>query len=245
MKETRLYDDLAAWWPLLSAPGEYAEEAGYYRDILVEACDPRTVLELGSGGGNNAYHLKRHFELTLVDLSPGMLAVSRALNPDCDHRAGDMRSVRLGREFDAVFIHDAVMYLTTEEDLFRALETAFVHCRPGGAVLIAPDDVLETFRPETSTGGHDGDGRSLRYIQWSCAPEPGSPSFTVDFAYLLREGSAPVRVVSDRHEQGLFPRRLWLELCSKAGFEAEVRSVVHSELAPRKSELFLCRRPRL
>ena len=101
MDTPRLYSELAEWWPLLSAPGDYDEEAGYFRELLVEACNPRTVLELGSGGGNNASHLKRHFDLTLVDRSPQMLAVSRALNPECEHVAGDMRSIRLGRQFDA------------------------------------------------------------------------------------------------------------------------------------------------
>jgi len=50
----------------------------------------------------------------LVDKSPGMLEVSRALNPECEHVEGDMRTVRLGREFDLVFVHDAVAYMAKE-----------------------------------------------------------------------------------------------------------------------------------
>ena len=98
----KLYDDLFTWWPLLSAPEEYAEEAAFYERMLVGASAraPQTLLELGSGGGNNASHLKARFNMTLVDRSPGMLEVSRALNPECDHRVGDMRTVRLGRQFD-------------------------------------------------------------------------------------------------------------------------------------------------
>ena len=42
---------------------------------------PETLLELGSGGGNNASFLKMRFDMTLVDLSPGMLEVSRAALP--------------------------------------------------------------------------------------------------------------------------------------------------------------------
>jgi ubiquinone/menaquinone biosynthesis C-methylase UbiE len=125
----KLYEQLASWWPLLSSPDEYAEEAAFYARTLSAACElpPRTVLELGSGGGNNASHMKAQFSMVLVDRSPGMLAVSRALNPECEHVEGDMREVRLGRLFDAVFVHDAITYMTTSEDLQRALETAFVH----------------------------------------------------------------------------------------------------------------------
>ena len=73
MTTARLYTDLAAWWPLLSAPADYAEEAAFYRQLLDEAIAPpaRTLLELGSGGGNNASHLKAHFDMTLVDRSAG------------------------------------------------------------------------------------------------------------------------------------------------------------------------------
>jgi trans-aconitate methyltransferase len=76
---------------------------------------------------------KARFSVVLVDRSPGMLEVSRALNPECDHVEGDMRTVRLGRQFDCVFVHDAVCYMTTEADLRAAIETAYVHCAPGGA----------------------------------------------------------------------------------------------------------------
>src|SRR2546422_366442 len=124
----KLYGELASWFHLLSAPPDYAEEAEFARKLLVEACStpPQTVLELGSGGGNNASHLKAHFQMTLVDIAQGMLDLSLTLNPECEHLMGDMRTVRLGRLFDAVFVHDAVMYMTTEEELRRSIETAFI-----------------------------------------------------------------------------------------------------------------------
>src|SRR4029453_5363975 len=121
----RLYRELAEWWPVLPAPHEDPEEAEDYRRLLVESSggEAREVLELGSGGGNNASHLKAHFGLTLVDRSQQMLAVSRRLNPECEHVEGDMRSVRLGRTFDAVFVHDAIAYMTTEDDLRAVFAT--------------------------------------------------------------------------------------------------------------------------
>src|SRR5262249_26133738 len=100
----RIYTDLAEWFHLLTAPGEYAEEAEFYFRTLVEAAGapPKTLLELGSGGGNNAWHYKRYVQATLVDLSEQMLALSRGLNPKCEHVQGDMRTLRPGRVFDAV-----------------------------------------------------------------------------------------------------------------------------------------------
>jgi SAM-dependent methyltransferase len=220
----KLYDELAAWWPLLSAPADYAEEADFIRRFLLDSCQhsPRTLLELGSGGGNNASHLKHHFQMTLVDLSAGMLAVSRALNPECEHLPGDMRLVRLGRQFDAVFIHDAIDYMTSLADLRRAIETTYLHCRSGGAALFAPDHTREIFSLSTDHGGHDGEGRSLRYLEWTYDPDESDSTYIMDFAYLLREGSEQVRVEHDRHICGLFSRAEWLRLLSDVGFEAKM-----------------------
>jgi SAM-dependent methyltransferase len=188
------------------------------------------VLELGSGGGNNASHMKKHFDLTLVDLSPSMLAVSRRLNPQLPHHQGDMRSVRLGQTFDAVFIHDAVDYMTSEDDLRAVLQTVRAHLNPGGMVLLCPDDTRETFREKTSNGGHDGDGRSLRYLEWTYDPDPTDTTAVVDFAYLLREGQQQVRALYDRHIFGLFSRQVWLRLLQEAGFSPQPRPFDHSEV---------------
>ena len=158
MAALKLYTDFAEWWPLMSAPEDYEEEATFYFNAMQEAASGRitSVLELGSGGGNNASFMKRRVkELVLVDLSDGMLAHSRKLNPECEHHVGDMRSVRLKKQFDAVFVHDAVQYMTTEHDLAAAIATAAVHCMPGGVALFAPDHVRETFQPGTNCGGHD------------------------------------------------------------------------------------------
>lgn len=244
-EEPRLYGDLAPWWPLMSAPEEYVEEAAFYGQAVVDGCErpPRTCLELGSGGGNNASHMKARFAMTLVEPSPGMLEVSRRLNPDCEHVQGDMRDVRLGRRFDCVFVHDAVTYMTTEADLRRAIETAWVHCEPGGAALFAPDHVRENFRSSTDHGGNDGGKEGLRYLSWTWDPDPADGTYVVDYAYLLRSADGTVRVVHDRHVEGLFSRADWLRLLSEAGFRPGVVPFDHSELEPGTYEVFVARKP--
>jgi len=228
-----LYGELASWFHLLTAPEDYASEAELYRRLLVGASDGevRTVLELGSGGGNNASHLRAYFELTLVDRSPQMLELSRSLNPECRHQEGDMRTVRLGETFDGVFVHDAIAYITTEADLAATIATAREHCCPGGVALFVPDNVTETFEPRTKSGGHDGAGRGLRYVEWTWDPDPADTTHLADFAYLLRDETGTVRCVQDRHVCGLFPRATWLELIEAAGFR------VSTHVAPDEPEL--------
>ncbi|MBA3345594.1 MAG: class I SAM-dependent methyltransferase [Gemmatimonadales bacterium] len=122
------------------APSEYVEEAADLLPRLPRASgsQPATLLELGSGGGSLAFHLKRHFRLTLTDRSPGMLAVSQVINPECEHLPGDMRSLRLDRQFDIVLVHDAIMYATEPLAVQETLRTAAIHCREGGTVAVLP-----------------------------------------------------------------------------------------------------------
>jgi SAM-dependent methyltransferase len=221
----RLYDDLAAWWPLLSPPDEYIEEADDIRRHLTLTTGEKaaTLLELGSGGGSLAFHLKRHFTLTLTDLSAAMLDVSKSINPECEHIAGDMRTLQLGRTFDFVLIHDAVMYMTTPADVQAALRTAALHCRAGGTIAVIPDCVRETFESETDEGGHDAeDGRGLRYLEWSWDPDPTDDTYQVDYAFLLRAADGTVTAEHDQHIEGMFPRESWLHWLTQAGFTAHV-----------------------
>ena len=242
---SHLYTDLASWWPLMSAPADYEEEATFYMHTLQDAAGApiRTMLELGSGGGNNALFMKHHVsELVLTDLSDGMLVVSRALNPECEHVQGDMRTIRLGRTFDAVFVHDAITYMATEADLRHAIETAAVHCRPGGVALFAPDHLTETFQPGTDCGGHDGpDGAGLRYLEWTWDPDPTDSSTTTSYTYVLRSPDGTVRVEHDLMQEGLFPRATWLRLLDEAGFDARPVRFDHSEIEPGSYEIFVAR----
>jgi SAM-dependent methyltransferase len=235
----KLYDELADWWPVFSDTAAYRREVAHFGRVLREATvpSPSTVLELGSGGGNSAVYLKKRFAMTLVDRSPEMLEVSRRANPECEHVRGDIRSIRLGRAFDAVYVHDAICHMTTERELEAVMRTAFEHCRPGGVALFVPDFVSETFAAGSDSGGHDSPRRAVRFLQWIFDPDPDDSQYVVDFAVMLRQRSGRVRVVHDRHVLGLFPRARWLALLRRVGFRARV--VRHAAIR----EAFLGRRP--
>ena len=235
MSGYRLYDDLAAWWPLLSPPDEYGHEADDLLSRLRPAEGERSaLLELGAGGGSLAHHLKRRYRMTLTDRSPAMLAVSRAINPECEHLEGDMRSLRLGRQFDVVLIHDAIMYAVEPAMVQATLATAAAHCRAGGSVVVIPDYVRETFQPETDHGGRDGpDGRALRYLDWIWDPDPGDDTFVTDYAFLLRSPDGGVTACHERHVEGLFARTQWLRWLAEAGLPAS------SEMDPWRRDVFI------
>jgi len=219
-----LYEDLASWWPLISPAAEYAADAEMISAVFASAAVPvRTVLDLGSGGGHVAMHLKAGRSMTLVDASAQMLAVSRRLNPDCTHVQGDMRTVRIGESFDAVLVHDAVDYVTSAGDLQLVIETAFAHCRPGGLAVFAPDHTAETFRASTGGGGggDDGSGRQASFRERTSDPDPDDDWILAEYEFTLREADGTVRVVPEAHRLGSFRRDTWLRLLTAAGFTAQ------------------------
>ena len=221
--QNRLYGDLSYLWPLLSPPEHYKDEARYWLRELLSRLPPgrRRILDLGSGGGHHLSHLTAEFDATAVDLSETMLEHSRRLNPGVVHHVGDMRTVRLGQTFDAVLVHDAISYITTEADLNAVFNTARAHLRPGGLLIVAPDDYTETFHPprvEHQTIRHTD--TELTYVEYSTDLDPTDTAIETTYVFFIKQ-DGKLQVEVDNHTTGLFPIATWKRLLTEAGFDVD------------------------
>jgi len=239
-----LYTEHAAWWPLLTPPDTYVEEGQTYTDWLAEirGSRPQRLLELGSGGGHLAMHIPSDIDVVLVDLSEPMLSVSRELNPTKTHLCADMRTVRLHEPVDSVLIHDAIMYMTTREDVLATLRTAYENLIPGGALVLIPDVVKESFFERAVTGGNADASRAIQLLEWHWDPDPEDDTFLVEFSYLLRQGQT-VRNVYEQHRMGLFSFNDWCAMLTEVGFEFIPRPP--EWMVDFGGEVFWARRPNL
>jgi len=103
----------------------------------------RSILDLGCGTGNHAIPLgQRGYETVGVDRAEGMLSRARRKahevlkDKGVTFSQGDLRSVNLGRSFDAVLMMFAVLgYQLENADVLAALQTARRHMRPGGIFI--------------------------------------------------------------------------------------------------------------
>lgn len=226
MEHHRLYHDLAYLWPILSPPEEYAVEAWRLKEILQDKLGPgrHRLLELGCGGGHVLSHLSQWFDVTAVDLSPEMLALSRKLNPAVPHHQGDMRSVRLGLPFKAVLVHDAINYMLDAGDLTGVFETARAHLESGGVLLLCPDHFRETFQgPLVLHWVKERDGVQVTFIEHGDDLDPSDTRMESVFFYVINDHG--VRTIEqDLHTTGLFPKREWLRLLRECGFAPEERN---------------------
>ena len=143
-------------------------------------------------------------------------------------------SVRLGRTFDAVLVHDAVDYVTREDDLRQVIDTAYAHCRPGGVAVFVPDHVADTFRAYGGRGGSsDGAGRQASFREWTWDPDPGDDWVRAEYEFVLRAADGSVQVVHEAHQLGAFRRAAWLRLLESAGFDPEADSGSAAAAGPR------------
>lgn len=242
-----LYSAHTRWYHLLDPKEDHAAEVAAYREALLRGVEgeARTLLELGSGAGHNAWHLREQFDLTLSDLSPEMLALSRALHPERPHHEGDLRTLRLGQTFDAVLVHDAIQYMCSEADLRAAMQTAWVHLRPGGAAVFAPDVLKEDFEPGTTLLQADDGRAQLRGVEWVWDPNPDDDTINVEYSLLIRDGDdedATFTQIHDRHREGLFSKETWLRLLQGVGFGVQTFARPLDEEGE-FNEVFLARRP--
>lgn len=247
IERSDFYEDLVGWYPLLDRREDHEDEClaalALIRETLPQA---RTLLELGAGAGNNLSFLKQGLACTGCDIAPGMLALSEQTNPDCEHVLGDMRTLRLDRPFDVVFIHDAICHMTCRAHLREALQTAFVHTRPGGLALVVPDCTVESFcEASEDDENDDGEGRVLQYVARVWDPDPDDETYTTDYAFLLRDPDG-VQVRHVRHVEGLFSESVWLAELRAVGFEPRLvpRELPDDEAeGPYVDQMFLCARP--
>jgi SAM-dependent methyltransferase len=112
-----------------------------------------SVLDLGCGSGARvARHMaERGLRVTGVDSSPTLISLCRQRLPDHEWRVGDMRSMRLPRQFDGVLAWDSIFHLAPD-DQRRMFDVFARHAAPS-AVLMFNSGPVES----ESVGEYRGD----------------------------------------------------------------------------------------
>lgn len=141
-----VFGNYARYYNLLYRDKDYGKEAQYIHQLLqTHAPKTQSILELGCGTGNHAQLLaKQGYNVYGVDLSSEMLRqfsdrisqLPKELASQLTFSQGDIRNIRINRQFDAVIsLFHVISYQTTNEDLQAAFTTAKAHLKPGGVFI--------------------------------------------------------------------------------------------------------------
>jgi len=142
---TEVFANYARYYDILYRDKDYATEAEYVAGLIRRFLpSAQSILELGSGTGIHANLLaKKGFSVHGIERSQEMLARSLSLtdkttpgNGQLTFSPGDIRDIRLNRDFDAVIaLFHVISYQTTNEDVTAAFETARHHLKSGGIFI--------------------------------------------------------------------------------------------------------------
>ncbi|KPJ68336.1 hypothetical protein AMJ44_06705 [candidate division WOR-1 bacterium DG_54_3] len=243
--QQRLYKDLAWVWPIISPLEDYAADSERFCKIIKENAkiEVKTMLHLGCGGGRNDHTFKKHFKVTGVDISQEMLEQAKKLNPEINYHPGDMRTVRLEKQFDTVAAPDSINYMTSREDLRKAFQTAFEHLKPGGVFLTLVEEHPGKFKQnKTSTIIQSQGDVEIVFIDNYYDPDPKDTTYEATFVYLIRK-KGKLRIETDHHLVGIFALEVWHELLRKIGFEVKQMEIRFSGPEPGPYPLLMCIKP--
>lgn len=130
-----LYDRHASAWDDTRRLSTLTERAWLQR--LADLLSPgAAILDLGCGSGVPiARHLiQQGYSVTGVDASPAMIALCRERLPDAVFHVADMRTLALGRRFDAIIAWDSFFHLTPDDQV-RMFAVFAAHAAPGAALM--------------------------------------------------------------------------------------------------------------
>ena len=217
MSKWKAYNELAWTEEWLGEQSEYQEEVSVYVRLVHEysAQPPQTMLHLGSGAGSHDRFFKQHFQITGVDLSPGMQDLAGKANPEVEYIQGDMRTIRMNKEFDVVIIPDSIDYMLTEDDLAQAIKTAVLHLKPGGVLLVVGKTREIFMNNNFAYSGHKN-GVHVTLLENNHV-YPDQPDFyEAVFCYLIRE-KQELTMHTEQHVLGLFSEEQWTGVFKRAG----------------------------
>lgn len=211
------YNELAWTEDWLADPAEYEDEVGFYVALIKQAAPVpvQTLLHLGCGAGGHDTVFKRHFAVTGVDLSLGMLNKARAAHPEITYLEGDMRTLRLEQRFDAVAIPDSIGYLVSPDDLRQAITNAVGHLKTGGVLLVV-GNTAETFQDNNFAYTGQKDDVQVTLFENNYLNPFRPQTYEATLVYLIRR-QGELTIHTERQVLGLFPQTVWETVFKDAG----------------------------
>lgn len=219
------YNELAWTEDLLANHSDYESEAAVYVDLIKRNSlhAPSTLLHLGCGAGGHDTVFKRYFAVTGIDISRGMLEKAELRHPDIEYIEGDMRTVRLDREFDTVAIPDSIDYMSSLPELRMAIGTAVAHLKADGVLLVA-GKTREIFRDNNfAYTGWQGD-LHVTLLENNYINRYRPDTYEATLVYLIRNRGV-LTVHSENHVLGLFPRDAWEKVFTEAGLSVQETNI--------------------
>ena len=191
-------------------------------DALIRDRKPgaTSLLEIACGTGLYLEPLAERYGVVGTDISPAMLERARRRLPGVELFEADMRTLDLGRRFDAVVcLFSSVAYLTELEELRAMIQCMAAHLNPGGVAILEP-----WFAPDAWEDGYvsasGARSEDLAVARASTSVRDGRVvTMTLAFAVAYPDGRVDTFV--EEHPTGQFTVEEHLAAFVDAGLDVE------------------------
>ena len=218
-KSARIYDLLYVGSGIKDYPAEATELHRIIQDASPAA---QTLLDVACGTGAHLVQMQQWYAVEGVDLSPAMLAVARTRLPGIPLREGDMRTLDLGKTFDAVTcLFSSIGYMLDSAELRAAIARLAAHVAPGGVLIIdgwvRPDQWRDNYRPDSPDVASDDE---VTVVRLSYSRRNGS--ITELEMHHLVQTDAGIDCFMEPHRLRLTETDEYVSAVTEAGLEARV-----------------------
>lgn len=212
------YQRLAEFYDKMMADVPYEHWTEYLQRIWrALGIEPKTILDLACGTGNTAVLLKeKKYDVTGTDLSPHMLKMAKRKNRTLPFIHADMRTLSLGKRFDAVIcLYDSLNYLLKESEVQDAFRNVHKHLEPGGAFVFD----VHTLHMIRDIWGRNNDCFEVdgMHVCWRNRLDPHTDINTIRLDCFIQKGRLHERFFEVHQERG-YPLEFLHASLEKAGF---------------------------
>jgi len=209
-KSAEYYDDIYSF-------KNYEKESEKLDEIIRQnkKSSGNTLLDVACGTGNHIAHLKKHYAVEGLDLSPELLKKAKAKNPDVIFHKADMCTFKLGKRFDIVTcLFSAIGHVKTRTRMRMAVANMAAHLEEGGVMVIEPWFSLDQWNVGHMHANYV-DQPDLKLARISISER--RRNFSVNRMHYLVASKNRIQHFVERLEMGLFAAQEYLEAYQKAG----------------------------
>lgn len=224
MAEQELYRKFARYYDLIYQWMDYRGESEFI-EMAVErykTSEGAELLDVACGTGGHAHYLNESFQVTGFDINPEMLSIAQEKLPEMEFIHGDMKEMKLEREFDVIIcLFSAINYNTNLNELYETIKRFYDHLKLGGIFIFDLGFCTENWEEGRMLVDAVVEGDlQLARISQSRLQEG---VFNANFVFLVKEdGKMDFEI--DQHQIGVFSTLDVKKTLKNIGFDCHIYS---------------------
>jgi len=222
MTKQLLHNQLAKYYDRVYSYRDYLDEAVRIQNLIIKYLESggNSLLDVACGTGLHLKHLKDDFACTGVDISKSMLKIARKNAKGVTFKEADMKSLRLGKEFDVIVcLLSSIGYVKTAASLEKTIRNFSKHLKNGGLALIEPSHANSAYvKGEPRLTTYDGKDAKIARINYTNFRQATA---VLNMHILIAERGKDAKYFVDKHELGLFGINSTLRIMKAAGLKSK------------------------